>query len=250
MKVIACYSNKGGVGKTATAVNLAYSLSTAGVRTLLCDLDPQGASGYYFRLKPSKKLTEARFFDDAKQVRKAIRESDFENLDILPSNPSYREFDILLSQMRAGQSHLGRALSGVEKDYEVVVLDCPPNLSLLSSHIFETADAIVVPVIPTTLSQRTLEQLIKVFRKKNLPTKKLHCFFSMVQRAKNLHQDTIADMRTAYGKRFLTAQIPFASDVEKMGVHRAPVMVTARSSPAARAYVSLCEELISRVFKT
>ena len=250
MKVIACYSNKGGVGKTATAVNLAYSLSSAGVRTLLCDLDPQGASGYYFRLKPSKKLTDARFFDDAKQLRKAIRESDFENLDILPSNPSYREFDILLSQMRAGQPHLGRALSGVEKDYEVVVLDCPPNMSLLSSYIFETADAVVVPVIPTTLSQRTLEQLIKVFRKKNLQTKKLHCFFSMVQRAKNLHQDTIEDMRNSYGKRFLTAQVPFASDVEKMGVHRAPVMVTARSSPAAQAYVSLCEELISRVFKT
>lgn len=64
MKIIACYSNKGGVGKTAAAVNLAYACAANGRRTLLCDLDPQGASGFYFRVKPSKKLKEERFFKD------------------------------------------------------------------------------------------------------------------------------------------------------------------------------------------
>ena len=64
MKIIACYSNKGGVGKTASAVNLAYACSCAGNHTLLCDMDPQGASGFYFRIKPSRKLKKQAFFKD------------------------------------------------------------------------------------------------------------------------------------------------------------------------------------------
>ena len=73
MKIIACYSNKGGVGKTATAVNLAHAIAGLGLRVLLCDLDPQGASSFYFRVKPSRKLTEARFFEDVARLTEAIR---------------------------------------------------------------------------------------------------------------------------------------------------------------------------------
>lgn len=247
MKIIACYSNKGGVGKTATAVNLAYAFAVAGQRTLLCDLDPQGASSYYFRVKPSKKLTEAKFFTDVEKFTKAIRGSDYDNLDILPANMTFRDFDVFLARMRNSRSRLKKALKGVKNDYDVVLLDCPPNISTLSENVFRSADGIVVPVIPTTLSQRTFEQLEEFFRANDLPLKKLHGFFSMVQAVKSLHGETVDEMKKAHKKRLMKAQIPFASEVERMGVHRAPVMATSPKSAAAQSYQALHDEVMGRI---
>ncbi|ANT59606.1 MULTISPECIES: ParA family protein [Roseobacteraceae] len=249
MKIIACYSNKGGVGKTATSVNLAYALAQGGRRVLLCDLDPQGASSFYFRVKPSKKLTEAKFFEDVQRFTKAIRGSDFDNLDILPANMTFRDFDVFLARMRNSRSRLKKALKAVKGDYDVILLDCPPNISTLSENVFRASDAIVVPVIPTTLSQRTFEQLQEFFRDHDLSPKKLHGFFSMVQGVKSLHGETMDEMRAEHGKRLMKSSIPFTSDVERMGVHRAPVMATAPSSAASAAYTALHDELSKRVLK-
>ncbi|RJE85001.1 ParA family protein [Paracoccus onubensis] len=246
MQIIACYSNKGGVGKTATAVNLAYAFAASGRRVLLCDLDPQGASGFYFRVKPSKKLTDARFFEDVERFTKAIRGSDYDNLDILPANMSFREFDVFLSRMKNGQSRLKKALKAVKSDYDLVLLDCPPNISMLSENVFHAADAVVVPVIPTTLSQRTFEQLLEFFGNSDLPEDKIHAFFSMVQGIKSLHGEIIATMTDAHPRRFTQATIPFASEIERMGLARAPVLATAPNSRAGKAYQALFEEIAGR----
>lgn len=247
MKIIACYSNKGGVGKTAAAVNLAYAFAASGRRTLLCDLDPQGASGFYFRVKPSKKLIDALFFEDDGRFAKAIRGSDYDNLDILPANMSFRDFDLFLSRMKNGRSRLKKALKAVRSDYEMVVLDCPPNISMLSENVFRAADAVVVPVIPTPLSQRSFEQLLEFFHDSDLPQKNIHAFFSMVQGIKSLHGETMAGMTGAHPGRFTRATIPFASEIERMGLTRAPVLATAPNSRAGKAYQVLFEEIEGRV---
>ena len=132
-------------------------------------------------------------------------------------------------------------------DYDVVLLDCPPNISTLSENVFRSADGIVVPVIPSTLSQRTFEQLEDFFRAHDLPLKKLHGFFSMVQGVKSLHGKTIDTMKRSHKKRLMKTQIAFASEIERMGVHRAPVMATAPKSAAAQSYQALHDEVMNRI---
>ncbi|MBY8974500.1 ParA family protein [Rhodobacteraceae bacterium NNCM2] len=247
MQIIACYSNKGGVGKTATSVNLAYEYAQNGARVLLCDLDPQGASSFYFRVKPSKRLTDDTFFKDVKRFTKAIRGSDYDNLDILPANMTFRDFDVFLSRMKNTRSRLKKALKSVDGDYDVIILDCPPNISTLSENVFRAADTILVPLIPTTLSERTFEQLMEFLKTQSKASKKkVVGFFSMVQGQKTLHNETMERMKEKYRKTVIDPVVPFSTDIEKMGVHRAPVMSFARSRSAGKAYHDVWAALQAR----
>ncbi|MGQ7846457.1 ParA family protein [Granulosicoccus sp. 3-233] len=242
MKVIACYSMKGGVGKTATAVNLAYFAAKSGKRTLLIDLDPQGASSFYFRVKPSSKKWGERFFKAYRTLVKNIKASDFEHLDVIPAHLSFRNFDSMLSDLKKRENRLKRLLKGFRKEYDLVILDCPPSISFLSESIFTASDIVLVPVIPTTLSERTFEQLLQFFQENKYPQKKIVPFFSMVQSQKSLHKSTMEAMSTRR-KVFLKSTIPYSSDIEKMGQHKAPVDLFARSTSANAAYMKLWAEI-------
>ena len=242
MKVVACYSMKGGVGKTATSVNLAYWAAKAGLKTLLIDLDPQGASSFYFRVRPCSKKWAVRFFKAYESLVKNIKASDFENLDIIPAHLSFRNFDALLAGLKKRNSRLKRVLKGFDQEYDLVVLDCPPSISYLSEAIFIASDIILTPVIPTTLSERTFDQLMTFFEENAYPMHKIVPFFSMVQAQKSLHQATMEAMSARY-KRFLSAVIPYSADIEKMGEHKAPVDVFAKSKPANSAYIELWTEV-------
>ncbi len=244
MKIISSYSIKGGVGKTALAVNLAFAFRDAGYRTLLIDLDPQGAASFYFRIGSAEKFK----MKDTKSVidglRRNIRESDFSGLDIIPSSLGYRHFDIQLDAMAKSRKQLRKVLEKFTPDYDVILMDCPPNITLLSENIFRASDAILVPIIPTVLSRRTFEQLLGFFRDEELPCDIIRPFFSMVQKRNKMHRELMAELPPLY-PGFLKTTIPFSADVEKMGIHKMPLLAYSRAGEAARAYRALCDEILS-----
>ena len=241
MKTVALYSIKGGVGKTAAAVNLAYLASRLAPPTLICDLDPQGASSYYFRITASKKFNSDKFLKGNKKIYSNIKATDFDQLDLLPSDFSYRNLDIELAEEKKPQKKLKKNLEELSDDYKMVFFDCPPNLTLLSESVFAASDIILVPLVPTTLSIRTFIQLKDFFDANKLDSSKIHPFFSMVEKQKKLHRDILNEYQHASG--FLTQTIPYNSEVEKMGIYRAPLNAVQPQAAASKAYRNLWDEL-------
>jgi len=244
MKIIASYSIKGGVGKTAASVNLAYASAKAGNETLLIDLDPQGASSFYFRISAGNKEKRGYFFTQKNRLLKQIRGSNYKRLDILPANLSFRNFDIMLNKMSKSKKRLKQILSSLDKEYDLIILDCPPNINLLSENVFNAADMILVPVIPTTLSERTYEQLLTFFKNNGYKRKIIRPFFSMAQSKNKLHRQTIADMENRHPE-FLTSIISFLTEIERMGVHRKPALVYASKKSHVQSYRTLFNEIVN-----
>ncbi len=241
MAIIAVYNIKGGVGKTATSVNLSYLSAVSGNRTLLCDLDPQGSASYYFRVKSPKKFSAGKFLKGGKHIESSIRGTDYDNLDILPADFTYRNFDLALVEMKKSRRRINKVLKPMTDEYEHLFLDCPPNITLLSENIFHAADILLIPFIPTTLSLLSFSKLLDFFKKSGIDRKKLFVLFSMVEKRKNIHQDM---MRRFKGrKRILNISIPYLADVEKMGIYRQPLPAFRPNSVASQAYSDLWLEL-------
>jgi cellulose biosynthesis protein BcsQ/CYTH domain-containing protein len=242
MITIALYSMKGGVGKTAAAVNLAHLASAGTSRTLICDLDPQGASSYYFRIKASRNFNSSKFIKGGRNIDENIKGTDYPNLDLLPSKLSYRNLDIALDEMKNSKFRLKRVFKGIEHEYDYLFLDCPPGISLVSENVFNAADFIFVPLIPTTLSVMTYEKLLDFFRKEELDERKIYAFFSMVETRKSLHRELMDSIESG-GKNILKSHIPYRSDIERMGIYRAPVTAYLPDSESAEFYARLWEEM-------
>ena len=246
MKVLATYNIKGGVGKTAAAVNLAANAARRGLRTLLWDLDPQGSATFLFRVKPKVRGGGDKLVRGRSDAGALVKGTDVEGLDLLPADFSYRYMDLALDGSKQPTRRLGRVLAQVADEYEVAFLDCPPSISLVSESVFDAADALLVPLIPTTLSVRTYEQLVRFVATDVARRPDMIAFFSMVDRRKRLHREVVETLTAASGAIAATC-IPSATEVERMGLHRAPLADFAPASPAAQAYRSLWQEVAERV---
>ena len=246
MKVIALYNIKGGVGKTATAVNIACLAASEGNRVLLWDLDPHAAASFLFRVRPKVKGGGKALVAGKRPVGDAIKATDFDNLDLLPADFTYRNLDLHLDGQRKSATRLRSLLAPLRPEYDLVVLDCPPSISLLSENVLHAADLLLVPLIPTTLSVRTLDQLTGFIEGFNGKRPKVLAFFSMLDRRKRLHRE-IADELPARRKDVAAAAIPALSAIERMSLQRAPLTATAPRSRAAGYYRDLWTEAMNSI---
>jgi cellulose biosynthesis protein BcsQ len=238
MTTLALYSNKGGVGKTTTAVNLSYLAAQSGAKTLICDLDPQSSATYYFRVKPKLKSGAKGFIKGSKQVYKSVKGTDYENLDLLPADFSLRNLDVSFDKLKRSKKRLRKIIAPFKDEYDVIILDCPVTISLLAENILNAVDYTLVPLIPTILSVRTYKQLLSFCKKKNYDVAKIYSFFSMVDRHKKMHRELMATVSTAFNG-VLQSFIPYLAQIEKMGIFREPVAVSSPESVASKSYQNL-----------
>ena len=245
MKILATYNIKGGVGKTATAVNISHLAARDGLRVLLWDLDPQGAASFLLRVRPRVKGGGAALIRGRRDLDAAIKGTDFDRLDLLPADFTYRKLDLILDASKKPTQRLARLLRPLSAEYDLIVLDCPPSISLLSESVLHAADILLVPLIPTTLSVRTLEQLTEFIGGFDGHRPKVLAFCSMIDRRKRLHRE-IAERLPAERPDVAKTIIPALSLIERMSLERAPVTAFAPRSAAARQYAALWAEVAER----
>jgi chromosome partitioning protein len=245
MKIFATYNIKGGVGKTSTAVNLSYLAARDGYRVLLWDLDPQAAASFLFRIRPRVKGGGKALIRGTRPVEDAIKGTDYDGLDLLPADFTYRNLDLMLDGAKKPARRLASLLAPLRAQYDVVILDCPPSISLLSESVLHAADVLLVPLIPTTLSVRTLDQLTDFIAGFAGKKPQILAFFSMIDRRKRLHRE-IAETLPAQRPDFAATVIPALSLIERMSVERTPVTAFAPRSQAARNYRELWAEARER----
>lgn len=240
MKILTVYHLKGGVGKTAAAVNLSYLAASEGRRVLLCDMDPQGSASYYFRMRPARKVKVGKLIKSAKFAEKQVRESDYENLYLMPSDIALREIDEKLKAVKHSRTRLKRLFSGMGEDYDLVVIDAPPAITLLAENLFRASDLLLMPVIPTVLAYEAYVKVMDFMKAEKLDRSRCRAFFSMADRRKKMHRDYMANL-TRDNDGFFRTAIPYATAVENMGLERRPLPAYDRRSAAAKAYRDLWE---------
>lgn len=235
---------KGGVGKTAAAVNLAMIAAESGHRTLLWDLDPQGAATHCYRARAKVKGGASRLLGGKRELQTYIRRTDHEGLDLLPADPSFRIVDTILSTRRWPERVMRKLLRPLDPVYDVVILDCAPGLGVVTESIVAASDLLLAPVVPAPLSVRSLDQFSE-FVATHRPGVPVLAFLSMLDERKVLHRQVVGQVRA--DRRFALAAVPVSSAVERMGMEQVPAVIASPNNLAAVAYRRLWAEIDDRL---
>jgi cellulose biosynthesis protein BcsQ len=229
------------VGKTTCTVNLAYLCASDGFRTLLWDIDPQGSATFYLHKKQGIDVKLKKVITGKADLKDYVKKTDYENLSLIPSDFSLRNMDIVLDDVKKSRRRVYDISKTLDNSYDIVFIDCPPSISLLSENVFYASDILMVPIIPTPLSLRTYLQIVQFYNENELDSGVIVPFFSMVEKRKKIHNENMEKLsKTIPG--ICINYIPYISEIEKMGVARKPVALRSIKSKGSAAFHSLWDE--------
>lgn len=261
-KVIAICNQKGGCGKTATAVNLGTGLARQGRKVLLADTDPQAdlTACLGWKDPDSLQLTLTDLMEDFLQDRQ-IRTGDAiiktpEGADLLPADLELSGMELRLVNAMSRENAVRRIISGVRGRYDYVIIDCMPSLGILTVNALAASDSVMIPVQSQYLAAKGMTQLVKTVGSVNRhinPLLKIDgIVMTMVDRRTNLSRDISAALKEEYGSviHVYKAQIPSAVRVAESAAAGQSIYRYDKNSPAAKAYENLTKEVIKRHERT
>jgi len=242
LATIAVYSLKGGVGKTTFAINLAWaSAKRSSRRTLLWDLDPQAAATWMLAADRQGRDEAQAIFSRDIDVETLIRPSTVEGVDLIAADTSLRGLDRLFFEI-GKRKRLAKLIERLGKSYDRIVLDCPPGLTETSEQVLRAADIVIVPVIPSPLSQRALGEVARYLVQQGGSHPPILPVYSMVDRRRRLHRAAMEDNPS-------WPAVPMASAVEQMAIRRKPIGEFAGGTAAAQQFNVLWQAIEARLAK-
>lgn len=249
VKVIAIANQKGGVGKTTTAVNLAACLSQKGRKVLMLDADPQGnaTSGLGFDKRDIKKCIYDTLINDV-MMKDVLLHSDYENLDVIPATIQLAGAEIELVSLMNREGRLKNALERVKHDYDYVLIDCPPSLGLLTINALTAANSVLVPIQCEFYALEGVSQLmntIKLVQRNLNPALKLEgVLMTMFDQRTNLSSDVVGEVRKYFNTKMYNTIIPRNVRLSEAPSHGQPVIVYDPKSKGAQVYMELAAEVL------
>jgi chromosome partitioning protein len=250
-RILALANQKGGVGKTTTAINLATALAAVGKRVLLLDLDPQGNASTGVGLDPSQRGrgSYAVLFEGA-SISDVVRETGIPNLSIVPASVHLAGAEIELVNADDRETRLQRALETIGASYDYVLIDCPPSLNLLTLNALVAANGVLVPLQCEFYALEGLSYLVQtVERVQRAYNNKLQVegvLLTMFDKRNSLSEMVAADVRAHFGERVFRTVIPRNVRVSEAPSHGVPVLLYDHRSAGAQAYIQLAGELLKR----
>ncbi len=251
-KIIAFANQKGGVGKTTSAVNIAASAGILGKKVLLIDLDPQGntTSGVGIN-KKNLKATSYEILIDVVEAEKAVIQTEFKNLSVIPSNISLAGAEFDLYQLDNREYRLKKQLAALKDSYDYIFIDCPPSLGMITVNALAAADAVIIPMQCEYYALEGLSQLMLTIRKiKQLYNPELEIcgiLITMFNGRLILTMQVISELKKYYSDKLFKTPVSRNVKLSEAPGFGTPVYYHDKTSRGAAEYLEVAKELIDRI---